>query len=52
LHQLEGLDFKQTNQLYKDVYLHHKNNLAGQEKVTFEPLKNVLTRQEIEKGQN
>lgn len=50
LSQLKGLDFKQTDQLFKDVYLHHKNNQGGAQQVNFEPLKNVINRQEIEAG--
>lgn len=47
LNQLKGLDFKQTNQLYKDVYLHHKNNPNANQPVNFAPLKNVINRKEI-----
>lgn len=35
LKQIKELDFEQTDQLYKDVYLHHKNNPTDHKKVKF-----------------
>ena len=47
LKQLRDVDFKQVNQLYKEVYLSSKQNTTDAAKVEFQPLKHVVDRAEI-----
>lgn len=50
LAQLKAVDFDQTNQLFNDVYLHHKNGGKGEDKIEYQPLKNVADRSDVEKN--